>query len=83
MTISGTLRSARCAMDLASQMMHIDNRGFNPGDGKTVEHVVDQRLARHFDQWLRRHVAQGPHPCAESRSEDHGLGRQIWVHVEA
>ncbi len=63
-------------LDLARQIMHIDDRCFDPGHGETIEHMVDQRLASDRKQWLRHAIGQRPHPRPQSRGEDHDFGGQ-------
>ena len=62
--------------DLARQIMHINDRGIDAGDGKPIEHMVDKRFARDRDQRLWHAFGQRPHSRAQSRGEDHGFGGQ-------
>ncbi len=62
--------------DLARQIVHIDDRRLDASHRESIEHMVDQRLARDRDQWLWHTIRQGPHPSAQPRGEDHGFGGQ-------
>ena len=61
--------------DLVGQIMHVDDGLDDAGLAELVEHMVEQRAARHLHQRLRHVVRQGPHAHAETGGEDHGFGR--------
>jgi hypothetical protein len=53
--------------------VHIDDGFVDAGIGQLVEHVIEQRTARHLHQRLRHPVRQGAHAQAEAGGEDHGF----------
>ena len=59
------------------EMMHIDNGALDPGIGKPVESIIDQRLTADRDQRFWNLPIIGPHARAEARSEYY---RAFWHH---
>ena len=74
MITRGRLRVRDVIDDLVGQIMHVDDGLADAGVGELVEHVIEQRLARHAHQRLWHPVGQRPHAQAETGGEDHGFG---------
>lgn len=54
--------------------MHIDHGVGHVGERELVEHMVEQRLAGHGNQWLRHGFGERAHAQPEAGSEHHGFG---------
>ena len=57
--------------DLISQMMHVDDRRADSGERKTIEKMIDHRLAADLDERLGDRLRQRPHPHAAPRRKNH------------
>ena len=59
--------------DLVGQIVHIDDGFADAGVTELVEHMIEQRAARHADQRLRHPVRQRTHAHTEACGEHHGF----------
>ena len=71
-TICGAGAALEMAFDQVGEIMHVDHRALDARRREPVEHMIDQRLARHRHERLRHAVGQRPHPLAEACGEHHG-----------
>ncbi len=66
--------------DLVGQIVDIDHNPPDPGIAQQVQHVIEQRRTRHFNQRLGPVGGQRQHPRALPRRHDH---RGIWDGVHS
>ena len=57
------------------EIMDVDHRALDSGRTQPIEHMIEQRLARHLDQRLRPRRRQRAHPLAQAGGHHHrGFG---------
>src|SRR5215212_4724894 len=57
--------------DLVRQIVHVDYGFADTSLGELVEHMIEQRSARHTHQWLWHMIGQRAHPYPEAGREYH------------
>ena len=75
-TPSPSPRAARCASSIVGEVMDVDDDLLDPRGAEAVEDMVDQRLARDFDQRLGAGCGQRAHALAQPRRHDHRGARR-------
>ena len=70
----------KVGFNLIGQVVDIDHDSPDPGFTQLIEHVIDQRRSRHFDQRLGAVGGQRHHPRALARGHDHRGVRDWGTH---
>lgn len=65
------------ALDLIGHVVDIDHGLVDAGFGEAIEHVIDQRLAMHFNERLGQSVGDRSHARAKTGGEHHGGLRHL------